>query len=85
MSADPTIVQWMVALGLLSLFGWVLLGLFWDLAPTPWNQADAFHKKMIALGLTLVIGLLNFSLARPVLDWVWMGLRHILGMDLEGL
>ena len=85
MSGEPSLLQWITSLGLMAFFTWVLLGMFWDLVPTPWNHADAMHKKFIAVGLTLMVGLLNLSLARPVLQWFWLGLKHVLGMDLKGL
>ena len=85
MTASPTLLHWIIALGLLAIFAWIVLGLFWDLVPTPWNHADELHKKVIALGLTVVIALLSVSLTRPLLGWVWAGLQHVLGMDLEGL
>lgn len=85
MSATPTLLHWMIALGLLVLFAWIVLGLFWDLVPTPWNHADEPYKKVVALGLTTILGLLSVSLASPILDWVWAGLKHVLGMDMEGL
>ena len=85
MSPSPTTLQWMTAFVLLALFSWVILSLFWDLVPTPWPNADQPQKRIFGIVSLVVIGLLNFSFASEVLEWVWMGIRHLLGLDLEGL
>ena len=85
MSPSPTLLQWITALILLAVFSWVLLGLFWDALPIPWINSDKPQKRIFGIALLIVAGLLNYSFARPVLGWVWMGLRHVLGLDLEGL
>jgi hypothetical protein len=85
MSPSPTTFQWMTAFVLLALFSWVLLSLLWDIVPAPWLNPHQHQKRTIGIVLLIVIGLLNYSLAREVLGWVWMGIRHLLGFDLEGL
>lgn len=85
MPASPTTFQWMIALVLLALFAWVLLSLFWDVVPLPWLQADLPRKRVVGSALLFAVGLLNYSFAGEVLGWVWMGIRHLLGLDLEGL
>lgn len=85
MSPSPTTFQWLTAIFLLALFSWVLLSLLWDLVPTPWLKGDKPQKRIWGIVSLVVIGLLNFSLASEVLNWVWMGVRHLLGLDLEGL
>ncbi len=85
MFSSPTLLQWIIAFILLALFSWVLLGLFWDVLPIPGINSDNPQKRIFGIALLIVAGLLNYSFARPVLGWVWMGLRHVLGLDLEGL
>ena len=85
MSSSPATLQWMTAFVLLALFSWVLLSLLWDVVPTPWLSEDKPQKRIWGIVLLVVIGLLNYSLASEVLGWVWMGVRHLLGLDLEGL
>ncbi len=85
MSSSPATLQWMIAFVLLVLFSWVLLSLLWDVVPTPWLNADNPQRRISGIVLLVVIGLLNYSFASEVLGWVWMGIRHILGFDLEGL
>ncbi len=85
MSSSPATLQWMTAFVLLVLFAWVLLSLLWDVVPAPWLNTDKPQKRMIGVVLLVVIGLLNYSFASEVLRWVWMGIRHLLGIDLEGL
>jgi hypothetical protein len=75
----------MIAFVLLALFSWVLLSLLWDIVPAPWLNSGHPQKRTIGIVLLVVIGLLNYSLASEVLGWVWMGIRHLLGFDLEGL
>ena len=75
----------MIAFILLALFSWVLLSLFWDIVPAPWIQADSPHKKAWGVLFLVVVGLLNYSFASHVMVWVWMGIRHFLGMDMEEL
>jgi len=85
MSPSPTTFQWMTAFVLLALFSWVLLSLFWDIVPTPWRNPAKPQKRIWGIVLLIVMGLLSFSFASEVLGWVWMGIRHLLGFDLEGL
>ena len=85
MSSSPATLQWMFAFVLLALFSWVLLSLLWDVVPTPWLNKDNPQKRSFGIILLIVTGLLSYSFAREVLGWVWMGIRHILGFDLEGL
>lgn len=85
MPASPTTFQWIAALVLLSLFSWVLLSMFWDIVPAPWINTDKPQSRVLGIVLLVVIGLLNYSFASQVLVWVWMGIRHMLGLDLEGL
>ena len=75
----------MTAFFLLILFAWVLLSVLWDVVPTPWFNTDKPQKRIFGIALLVVIGLLNYSFASEVLRWVWMGIRHLLGIDLEGL
>lgn len=85
MFSSPNLLQWIIAFVLLALFAWVLLGLFWDVLPFPGSKSDNPQKRILGIALLIVAGLLSYALARPVLGWVWMGLRHILGLGLEGL
>lgn len=85
MPASPTALQWITALVLLALFSWVLLSLLWDVVPAPWVNTDRPQSRVSGIALLVVIGLLNYSFASRVLVWVWMGIRHLLGFDLEGL
>lgn len=85
MSFSPTIFQWATAFVLLALFSWVLLSLLWDIVPTPWIKTDQPQKRIVGISLLVGVGLLNYSFASEVLEWVWMGIRHLLGLDLEGL
>lgn len=85
MPIDSTLIQWTAAIVLLAVFAWVLLGLVWDLIPTPWIHADNPHKQVMGFILLGVTGLLSYSLSSEVLGWVWQGLRHVLGLDLEEL
>ena len=75
----------MTALVLMALFSWVLLSLFWDLVPAPWLNTDRPQKRTFGIVLLVVVGLLNYSFASEVLEWVWMGIRHLLGLDLQEL
>jgi len=85
MSSSPAALQWMAAFVLLALFSWVLLSFLWDVVPAPWFNADQPQKRIWGIILLVVIGLLNYSFASEVLVWVWMGLQHFLGLDMEGL
>ena len=85
MSSSPATFQWIIAFVLLSLFSWILLSLLWDVVPTPWLNTDKPQKRFFGIVLLVVMGLLNYSFASEVLGWVWMGIRHLLGFDLEGL
>ena len=85
MSSSPTTLQWAIAFVLMALFSWVLLSLLWDVVPAPWLNTDKPQQRIVGIVVLIVIGLLNYSLASEVLDWVWMGIRHLLGFDLEGL
>jgi len=85
MSSSPATLQWVIAFVLLALFSWVLLSLLWDVVPIPWLNTDGSQKRVFGIVLLVVTGLLNYSFASEVLGWVWMGIRHLLGFDLEGL
>ncbi len=85
MPSSPTALQWITAFVLLALFSWVLLSLFWDIVPTPWTHPDRPQKRIKGIVLLVAIGLLNYSFASQVLVWVWMGIRHLLGLDLDGI
>ena len=85
MASSPTTIQWITAFILLAVFAWVILGLFWDFLPSSPLKADKTHKQILGIGLIIVIGLLNYFLAKEVLKWVWRGLLHILGLGLEEL
>lgn len=85
MPIEPTLVQWIIALLLLAVFAWVLMGLVLDIVPTPGIRADEPRKKMMGYALLAVTGLVSYSVSKEVLVWVWRGLRHVLGLDLEGL
>jgi hypothetical protein len=85
MSPSPTTLQWTAAFVLLALFSWVLLSLFWDIVPAPWINPGKPQKRIIGIVLLFVMGLLSYSFTREVMVWVWMGIRHLLGLDLEGI
>jgi len=85
MSPSPTTLQWITAFILLALFSWVLLSFFWEIIPTPWLNTAKPQKRTWGIVLLVVIGLLNYSFASEVLGWVWLGIRHLLGFNLEGL
>lgn len=85
MSSSPATLQWVIAFVLLALFSWVLLSLLWDVVPIPRFNTDKSQKRIFGIVLLVVTGLLNYSFASEVLGWVWMGIRHLLGFDLEGL
>jgi hypothetical protein len=85
MSPSPTTLQWITAFVLLALFSWVLLSLFWDIIPAPWINPDKPQKRIFGIVLLTVMSLLSYPLVREVMVWVWMGIRHILGLDLEGV
>ena len=85
MSSSPTTLQWMTAFFLLVLFAWVLLSLLWDVVPAPWLNTDKPQKRIFGIALLSVMGLLSYSFTREVIVWVWMGIRHLLGLDLEGI
>jgi hypothetical protein len=85
MSASPTTLQWITAFVLLALFSWVLLSLLWDVVPAPRLNTDKPQSRLFGVILLVVIGLSMYPLASEVLRWVWMGIRHLLGLDLEGL
>jgi hypothetical protein len=85
MSSSPTTLQWTIAFVLLVLFSWVLLSLLWDVVPSPWFNGDKPQERILGIVMLVVLGLFNYSFASEVLKWVWMGIRHILGLDLEGL
>ena len=85
MSSSPSTLQWFTAFFLLILFAWVLLSLLWDIVPAPWLNTDKPQKRIFGIVVLVVIGLLNYSFASEVLRWVWMGIRHLLGIDLERL
>ena len=85
MSSSPTLLQWITALVLLAFFSWALLGLFWDVLPLSLVNSNEPQKRIFGIAFLIVAGLLNYFFARAVLEWVWVGLIHILGLDLEGL
>lgn len=85
MSPSPTTLQWTTAFVLMSVFSWVLLSLLWDAVPTPWLNPENPQKRIFGITLLTVMGLLNYSFASEVLGWVWMGIRHLMGFDLDGL
>ena len=82
---EPTLLQWIVAIILLAVFSWVLLGLFMDIIPVPFLSADNPRKRIIGVLTLGFTGVLGYSLSREVMVWVWMGLRHLLGLDMEGV
>ena len=85
MTSPPAALQWIITFVLLALFSWVFISLLWDVVPAPWLNTDKPQKRFLGITLLIVIGLLNYSIASEVLGWVWMGIRLILGFDLEGL
>ena len=85
MPPSPSTLQWATAFILLALFSWVLLSLLWEIVPIPWANTSQTQKRFWGITLLVVIGLLNYSFASEVLGWVWLGIRHLLGLDLEGL
>ncbi len=85
MPPSPSTLQWATAFILLALFSWVLLSLLWEIVPIPWANTSQIQKRFLGITLLVVIGLLNYSFASEVLGWVWLGIRHLLGLDLEGL
>ncbi|NIQ03808.1 MAG: hypothetical protein GWM98_28565 [Nitrospinaceae bacterium] len=85
MAESPTLLQWMVALALLAMFAWVLVGTIWDAIPIPGIPVEGPQKRKVGIALIIVLALVNYALAEKVLHWVWMGIRHVLFLDLEGL
>ena len=85
MVSSPTALQWVTALVLMALFSWVLLSLLWDVVPAPWIHTEKPQNSFLGIVLLVVVGLLNYSFAREVMVWVWMGIRHLLGLDIEVL
>ena len=85
MTSPPAALQWIIAFVLLALFSWVFISLLWDVVPAPWLNTDKPQKRFLGIVLVIVISLLSYSFASEVLGWVWMGIRHILGFDLEGV
>ena len=82
---EPTLLQWIVAIILLAVFSWVFLGFFMDIIPVPFLSADNPRKRIIGVLTLGFTGVLGYSLSREVMVWVWMGLRHLLGLDMEGV
>ncbi|MDH5762123.1 MAG: hypothetical protein OEZ51_03995 [Nitrospinota bacterium] len=82
-SPAPTTIQWITAFILFVIFAWVLLALLWDILPIFWLKVDKPQKQALGIVLIIAVGALNYTLAREVLKWVWMGLLHILGIGLE--
>ena len=79
------ILQWVVGLVLMGLFVWVGVGLVVD--SLPWKLIDTSQpgKKKMAVVLLLVLGGAGYLAVRELLQYVWRGLRYLLGMDFENL
>ena len=85
MSSSPATLQWMTAFVLLARVSWVRGAVGGEVVPTPVLNTDNPQNRVWGIVLLVVIGLLSYSFASEVLGWVWMGIRHLLGLDLEGL
>lgn len=78
-------MQWVAGLILMGLFVWTAIGMVVD--SLPWKLIDTSQpgKKKAALALLAVLAGSGYLAVRGLLEYVWKGLRYLLGLDLEGL
>jgi hypothetical protein len=85
MVEDPHLWQWLTAFILMAVFTWVALDLLMD--ALPWSLLDKSRpgRRQIGFALIFGLGLGGYSLLSELLVFVWMGIKHVLLLDLEGL
>ena len=77
--------SWVVASILLILFTWTLMSMF--IGNLPWKLLDTSKhgQKIFGIALILIIGIAGLAIFTELFGWVWVGVKHILLLDMEGL
>ena len=85
MAEDPPTLNWIVGGVLMLIFAWTALSLLVD--SLPWKLVDKTRpgQKIFGIALMIVTGTIGLKVCQELLYWVWMGLKHILLLDIEGI
>jgi len=85
MVENPHMWQWVAAFLLMALLTWVVLDLLAD--ALPWSLLDKSYPGRRQIGFALIFGLGfgGYAFLSELLVFVWMGIKHVLLLDLEGL
>ena len=85
MDGESQIFSWVVAGILLIIFTWVLMSMY--IGNLPWKLLDTSKpgQKIFGVALIIIIGIAGLALFTELLNWVWVGIKHILLLDMEDL
>ncbi len=83
MTEEPRMLGWIVAGALMIIFSWTALSFLFD--NLPWKLIDKTRpgQKIFGIILMTLIGLGGMKFCVDLLKWVWIGLKHILFLDIE--
>ncbi len=85
MNEDPETLRWIVGGILMIIFAWTALSLLVD--SLPWKLVDKSRpgQKIFGIALMIFTGTAGLKACRELLFWVWIGLKHILLLDVDGI
>ncbi len=85
MNESASLFQWVAALGLIALLVGVSLNLLFD--NLPWNLIDKTRPghKGIGIVLIIILAVVGAVLLNQLFPFIWMGVKHLLFLDLEDL
>ncbi len=83
MNESASLLQWVAALGLMALLVGVSLNLLFD--NLPWNLIDKTRPghKEIGIVVIIVLAVAGAVLLNQLFPFIWIGVRHLLYLDLE--
>jgi len=85
MNESASLLQWVVASGLMALLVGVSLNLIFD--NLPWNLIDKTRPGHKAIGIVVIIVLAvaGAVMLNSLFPFLWIGVKHLLFLDMEGL
>ena len=85
MNESASLLQWVVASGLMALLVGVSLNLIFD--NLPWNLIDKTRPghKGIGFVVIIILALAGLILFVNLFPFIWAGGKHLLALHIEGL
>ena len=83
MAEDSQILSWVAGGVLFIFFTWTLMSLL--IGKLPWKIIDITKPSQKKFGFAIIftLGIAGLAIFTGILDWVWLGIKHILLIDME--